>query len=649
MASKSSTKILVIVTFCASTGSAYAQSNTGDIGTLNVESLSTVHSGRSYSPYAGRNYPDRPFYGDTHLHTQISMDAGAAGARIGPLDAYRFAKGKEITASSGQQVRLSRPLDFLVVADHSDNMGFFSKLVAGDPQMLADPTGRKWYDQMQAGDGAIAAMDIVTQFSAGTFPPNLMVAPGTQAYKSTWEEIVDAAETHNDPGHFTAMIGYEWTSLVAPGGNMHRNVIYRDGGDLARQVLPYTTQPPLGSNNPRDLWNWMQSYEDKTGGDVLAIPHNGNLSNGIMFPTEESFDGQPIDAEYAEARAKWEPLYEITQEKGDGEAHPFLSPNDEFADYEIWDKANLSLTEAKTSDMLEFEYVRPAFKNGLLLKEKIGINPYKFGVVGSTDSHTGLATTEEENYFGKTSGMEPSAERTSNPFMKTEVGTIMEWEVGASGLAGVWATENTRAAIFDAMNRRETFATTGTRLLIRFFGGWEFESDDAMNRRPANIGYTKGVPMGAELGRGPDGVAPSFLIAALKDPIGANLDRVQVVKGWVDAEGAAQEKVFNVVWSDAEARQMNADGRIPAVGNSVNVAKATFTNSIGAPELVTVWTDPDFDPNQAAFYYARVFEIPTPRWPAYDAAFYGLELADDVRVEIQERGYTTPIWYDPQQ
>ncbi|AML53409.1 DUF3604 domain-containing protein [Falsihalocynthiibacter arcticus] len=641
----------IALTFAATlfgSGFAAAQTVMDGGGALDPAKLEGLFPARAYSPYAGRNFPDRPFFGDTHLHTEISMDAGAAGARLSPADAYQFAKGKELTASSGQQARLSRPLDFLVVADHSDNMGFFPKLLAGDPSMLADPTGRKWYNLIQSGQGAEAAMDIVTQFAAGTFPDALMLAPDTPAYKSTWEDIIDAAEEANDPGIFTAFIGYEWTSLVAPGSNMHRNIIYRDGGDVARQVLPYTTQAPYGSNNPRDLWDWMENYEAKTGGDILAIAHNGNLSNGIMFPVIESFDGKPVDLAYAQTRAKWEPLYENTQMKGDGEAHPFLSPNDEFANFETWDKGNLNVSAAKTPEMLQYEYSREALKNGILLQDKLGVNPYKFGVIGSTDSHTGLATASEDNFFGKVSSMEPSAERTSTVFMKTDIATIMEWEVGAAGLASVWATDNTREAIFDAMARRETYATTGTRLTIRFFGAWDFAAADALSRTPAQIGYTKGVPMGTDLGpRAGDG-APTFLVAALKDPIGANLDRVQIVKGWVDATGKTQEKVFDVVWSDAETRQPASDGKVPAVGSTVDVKAATFTNDIGAPELITVWTDPEFDPALRAFYYARVLEIPTPRWPAYDAVFYDLALAEDVRVELQERGYTSPIWYEPQ-
>jgi hypothetical protein len=549
-------------------------------------------------------------------------------------------------ASTGQPAKLSRPLDFLVVADHSDNMGFFPNLLGGDPALLAEPLGQRWYELIKSGRGAEASMEIVKTFSGGKFPPALLFLPGTKQYRSAWQDIIDAADEADEPGRFTAFIGYEWTSNTG-GYNLHRNVIYRDGGDLARQVEPLVTLPPMGSDNPRDLWKWMEAYEAKTGGDVLAIAHNGNLSNGRMFPRIESFTGKPIDAAYAEGRARWEPLYEATQEKGDSETHPFLSPNDEFADYETWDWGNLTMNVAKTPDMLGFEYVRSALKNGLSLETELGTNPYKFGMVGSSDAHTGLAAMEEENYFGKMSSMEPDPERTSRTFFKGKIANVMEWEVAASGYAAVWATENTREAIFDAMERRETYATTGSRMIVRLFGGWDFAPEDAHNRLPADIGYAKGVPMGGDLGAAPGGKAPSFLVAALKDPIGANLDRIQIVKGWVGANGETQEKVYDVAWGDADKRQPGADGKLPAVGNTVDVAEATWTNTIGDPELITVWTDPDFDPKLGAFYYARVIEIPTPRWTAYDAKRFGLKLPPEVPMVTQERAYTSPIWYTP--
>jgi hypothetical protein len=616
-----------------------------DVGTLDKAAAEKLFpTKRAYSPYTGRNFPNRPFFGDTHLHTSFSMDAGAFGARLGPADAYRFAKGEQVTASSGQPAKLSRPLDFLVVADHSDNMGFFPQLFAGKPEMLADPTGRRWYDLIQNGKGAEAAVQIIVSFSQGTFPKALASLPGTPAYRSAWQETVKAAEEANEPRRFTAFIGYEWTSNTG-GNNLHRNVIFRDGGARASLVEPFTTQKPLGSDNPRDLWKWMQAYEEKTGGDVLAIAHNGNLSNGRMFPMVEPGTGKRIDRDYAETRAKWERLYEATQIKGDGEAHPYLSPNDEFANFERWDKGNLDLSEAKTPDMLQYEYARSGLKLGLKLEGELGVNPYKFGMVGSTDAHTGLTAVEEDNYFGKTSAMEPSAERSSKVFVKGKGGTIYEWETSSSGYAAVWATENTREALFDAMERRETYATTGSRMAVRLFGGFDFEEADANTRSPAVAGYTKGVPMGGDLGPAPSGKAPTFLVAALKDPIGANLDRYQIVKGWVDAKGEVQERVYDVASSGG--RKPGADGKLSPVGNTVDVANANWSNTIGAPELIAVWRDPEFEPKQRAFYYGRVLEIPTPRWTTYDAKYYGVKLAQEVPTSSQERAYTSPIWYSP--
>ena len=599
-----------------------------------------------YSPYAGRNFPTRPLFGDTHLHTSFSMDAGAFGARVGPRDAYRLARGEEITSSSGQPVKLSRPLDWLVVADHSDNMGFFPDLFAGKPEILADPIGRKWYDLIKSGKGGEAAIEIIVAFSQGTFPKDLMYFPGTRAYKGAWKETIDAAEKYNEPGRFTAFIGYEWTSNTG-GNNLHRNIVFRDNGDKAIQVEPFTVYPPYGSDNPADLWKWMDAYEKRTGGSVLAIPHNGNLSNGLMFPMVEAF-GKKLDRAYAETRAKWERLYETTQTKGTGESHPYLSPNDEFADFELWDKGNLDGSVAKKKEMLEFEYARAALKNGLKLEQQLGVNPYKFGMIGSTDAHTGLAAVEEDNFFGKTTPQEPGPERLTATFVNNKKSgiTIRDWEVGASGYAAVWATENTREAIWDAMERRETYATTGPRMIVRFFGGWDFEAKDANDRMPARIGYAKGVPMGGDLKKAPAGKAPVFLAAALKDPIGANLDRIQIVKGWMDAKGELHEKVFDVAWSDGRKPDPKS-GKLPSVGNTVDVANATWTNSIGAPELIAVWKDPGFDPAQRAFYYARVIEIPTPRWTAYDAARFGVKPLPGTRMTITERAYTSPIWYTP--
>ena len=609
------------------------------------ENASVFRAQKHYSPYAGRNFPTNVYWGDTHVHTGMSMDAGAFGARLGPKDAYRFARGEEVTSSTGLQVKLSRPLDFLVVADHSDNMGFFPKLLEGDPTYLADPTGKRWYEMIQKGgqDAVQVAVEVITNFTSGTFPEALASVPGTEAYRSAWEETIEAAEEFNDPGSFTAFIGYEWTSTTK-GFNLHRVVVYRDDATKASMMEPYTTIAPIGSDNPVDLWKWLQSYEDKTGGDILAIGHNGNLSNGIMFPRVDSFTNKRVTKDYVETRARWEPLYEATQIKGDGETHPFLSPDDEFADYETWDQGNLDLSDLKTDDMLEFEYARSALGVGLQLEKRLGTNPYKFGMIGSTDTHTGLAAIEENSFFGKHSGSEPSAKRFEHPMAKVGDLEYAGWSMTASGFAGVWATENTREAISDAMMRKETYATTGPRMLVRFFGGWEFTAADAQGRLPANMGYAKGVPMGGDLPPRTGDGAPTFLVAALKDSLSGNLDRIQVVKVWLDGKDY-QEKVYDVVW--AGDRQPGADGKLPPVGNTVDVANARWTNTIGAPELISAWTDPDFDPAQSASYYARVLEIPTPRWTAYESEFYQVKMPDEVPMTTQERAYTSPIWYTP--
>ncbi|MBW2495756.1 MAG: DUF3604 domain-containing protein [Deltaproteobacteria bacterium] len=610
-----------------------------------AEGLVQRYTGHSYSPYAERDFAGQVFWGDTHLHTSYSMDAGAFGNRLGLDEAYRFARGEQVTASGGQMARLSRPLDFLVIADHSDNMGFFPDLFAGKEHILSDPTGKDWYDRIQAGEGVGVALELIGMFSQGKMPEALVYTPDSAPYRSAWDATVDAAERFDDPGKFTAFIGYEWTSLDK-GDNLHRVVVYRDGGDKGGQMVPFTTYPPTGSTDPLDLWKWMGDYEKRTKGRVLAIPHNGNLSNGVMFPIESQFTGKKLDKHYVKTRARREPLYEATQIKGDGETHPFLSPNDEFADYETWDIGNLDVSVAKTDDMLAGEYAREALKHGLALEKKFGTNPYKFGMIGSTDSHTSLATAQENNFFGKHSGAEPSPERMSHPFMSNENGTIMGWQQVASGLTGIWAKDNTRAALFDAMERKEVYATTGSRMLVRFFGGWSYEEADINSREPAFAGYEKGVAMGSDLPERPKKAgAPRFMAIALRDPIGANLDRIQIVKGWLDRRGETHEKVYDVVWSDG--RETGEDGKLPAVGNTVDAATASWTNTIGASELAAVWTDPDFDPKQKAFYYARVLEIPTPRWSTYDAFRMEVELPEGAPVSTQERAYTSPIWYTP--
>ena len=587
----------------------------------------------SAAPASG--YATEVYWGDTHLHTELSMDAGSFGNRVGLDDAYRFAKGEEVTSSSGLTAKLARPLDFLVVADHSDGMGLFQAIQRGDEWVMEYEQGRRWNELINSGEGAVAAIELIKAFSQGSMEMN---PNDPKLMSSVWGMTVDAAERHNDPGNFTAFIGYEWTSLDK-GNNLHRVVVYRDNGDKTRDVLPSTAND---DPDPETLWAELENYEKTKDGQVLAIAHNGNLSNGILFDVV-TLDGGPITEEYARTRQRWEPLYEITQIKGDGEAHPFLSPNDEFADFENWDFGNLDLSAVKTNDMLEGEYGRSALKRGLQFKQQLGVDPYKVGFIGSTDSHTSLATADQDNFFGKAANVEPYKERWEHPFIASDLATIMTWQTVASGYAAVWAQDNTRAALWDAMKRRETYATTGSRMTVRFFGGWDFTQDD-MNGDWISSGYERGVPMGGDLNNGGD-KTPSFIVHAMMDPDGGSLDRVQIVKGWVNADGSTSEKVYDVAWSGD--RQAGEDGKVPMVPNTVNMEDATWDNSTGATELSTVWTDPDFDPTLDAFYYVRVIEIPTPRWTLYDVVNLGAEMDEEVNMTMTQRAYTSPIWYAP--
>jgi len=615
---------------------------------VSVGALSAASAGAEtrqqhvYSPYASRSYPTRPLWGDEHVHTGWSADAGMSGATLTPEDAVRFARGEEVTSTTGQPVRLSRPLDWVVVTDHSDGMGTISEIRAGNPEMMSDATLKRWHDLMaQGGEQAAAAtMELINAQSNKRLPPVVMDPKWGVA---AWRKNVEIMERYDEPGRFSALIGYEWTSNAGGGDNLHRNVIYRDGGDRALQAAPFTT---FQSEDPEKLWEWMAAYEENTGGRLLAIPHNGNLSNGRMFELRK-FEGAPIDREYAEARARWEPLFEAIQMKGQSESHPALSPTDEFAvGYELWDRGNLNLVP-KTPGMIETEYLREALKNGIALEARLGANPFRYGFAAGTDTHNGLAAAEEDNFFGKFVSAEPRPERWNEDAMKFGDRVVKGWEMTAAGYTAVWATENTRAAIWDAMQRRETYASSGPRIGLRFFGGYEFAPDDAGDRNVAAVGYAKGVAMGGSLAKAPRGKAPTFLVAALKDPIGANLDRVQIVKGWVDAEGATHERIHDVAWGDADRRRIGDGGRLDPVGSTVDVARATWRNTIGDPELVAVWTDPEFDPARHAFYYVRVLEIPTPRWTAHDAAHFAVKMAADVPMTTQERAWSSPIWYAP--
>jgi hypothetical protein len=593
-----------------------------------------------YSPPVAHPIPREVYWGDTHLHTNNSADAYSLGTKhLSPEDAYRFARGETVTAENGMKVRLSRPLDFLAVSDHSEYLGVFARIESEDPGILATEVGRRWHGYFKAGEN----MKMFDEFgrarqegaTKGVRPED---AVPEEQMRSIWQSVGQVADRFNTPGLFTAFVAYEWTSNPQ-GNNLHRVVLFADGPEKTDEILPFSS---MDSEDPEALWDFLASYERKTGGQVLAIAHNGNLSNGLMFPPKTS-EGQPLTRDYAEMRARWEPLYEATQVKGDGEAHPFLSPDDEFADYETWDEGNIGMSVDKEDWMLQYEYARSGLKEGLRHEAKLGANPFKFGLVGSTDGHNGMTTVDEDNFFGKFLESEPSPERTQN-----KMATRM-WPnalIVASGLAGVWATENTREALFAAMKRRETYATTGPRMMVRFFGGWHYEEKDVFRSDYAEVGYSKGVPMGGDLTQAPEGESPRFMILAAKDPEGANLDRVQVVKGWLDGSGVLQEKVYDVALSDDRVVDPRT-GKAPSVGNTVKLEEATYTNTIGVPQLAVVWSDPDFDPAERAFYYVRVIEIPKPRWTAYDAKYFGVEIPEGVPMTTQDRAYTSPIWYTP--
>lgn len=598
---------------------------------------------KEYSPYLNHNYPDRVYWGDSHVHTSYSTDAGLFGNRLGPDAAYRFAKGEIITSSMGVRARLLRPLDWLVVADHAENLGLAPMIEESNPELLSSEWGRKIHDVVKAGDlGGAYAM-----WGAGISARTDPLAEKTTMVHSMWERITTAAEEHNSPGRFTALIGFEWTS--SPGGsNLHRNVIFRDDKDLADRISPFSA---YDSEDPEDLWDWMEAYEEKTGGRMFAIAHNGNLSNGLMFDEETFTSKEPLNSDYAERRSQWEPLFEVTQMKGDSETHPLLSPEDEFADFETWDKG--SFAAPKEEGMIEHEYARAALKRGLQYQQDLGVNPFKFGLVGGTDTHTSISSTTEDNFFGKVSVLEPSAnpvrfEEKITGYLPDPQGrdyAIYAASTSASGLTGVWARENTREAVWDAMQRKEVYASTGTRLLVRVFAGWDFAEDEVDRWDFARTGYERGVPMGGNLNNAPGGKAPVLMIRSLRDPDGANLDRIQVVKGWLDTDGETQERIYDVACADD--REIRSNHCETPVGNTVDVDEASYTNAIGNPLLLAYWVDPDFDPALHAVYYVRVLEIPTPRWTTYDAKFFGVNRPEDLPASIQERAYASPIWYTP--
>lgn len=587
----------------------------------------------AYSPHV-REPVTNLYWGDTHLHTRLSADAYITGTRATADQAYRFARGETVIVDNGLPVRLRRPLDFLAVTDHAEYMGIYERLAAGDSALSNWEVGQRWAELLARDE----ANELAVAFSDAIQSDDPAYRVSDPVRRNIWKEAAEVADRYNEPGLFTAFVAYEWTSMVS-GDNLHRVVLYRDDAERAARKLPFTAQHSL---DPEDLWAALADYEEDTGGQVLAIAHNGNVSNGRMFsPTREN--GVPIDGDYASRRARWEPVYEVTQVKGDGETHPYLSPDDEFADFETWDEGNITLSAGKEDRMLQYEYARSAFREGLRHEAALGANPFKFGLIGSTDAHTAVSTASEDNFFGKFLKSEPGPGRTRRKM----AGVLQEsWQLGASGLAAIWAEENTREALFDAMKRREVYATTGPRITLRFFGGWEFAPDHLESPDYERLGYRKGVPMGGDLADAPSGESPRFMIVAARDPDGANLDRVQVVKGWLDADGRTHETIHDVALSDG--RHVNPDtGKAPPVGNTADVAGASYTNSIGEPGFALVWRDPDFDPGEPAFYYVRVLEIPTPRWTAYDARYFKIEVPDAAPMVLQDRAYSSPIWYTP--
>jgi len=604
-----------------------------------VVSEATVEPGTGFSPFVDRSYPDQVLFGDLHFHTEISFDAGLVGTSLDIHDAFRVARGERIISNTGQPVQLIRPLDFLAITEHAEMLGLATAVRAADPRLLADDWGRLTYERFNAGqEGRMAAFaDIIEIASVEGRDPTA----GLDLDGELWNEIVETVDQYYEPGVFTTLSGYEWTS-TPQGNNLHRVVVFGDGAERTQRTRPFTY---FESEDPEPLWDYLAAYEELTGGSVFSVPHNGNVSNGIMFaPTK--FDGSPMDAEYAAKRIRWEPMHEVTQIKGDEETHPMLSPDDEFADFETWDVANISGTVAKTPDMLRYEYGRSALKVGLEVQSQIGVNPFKFGFYGTTDTHTALPTTREDNYFGKYQHTEPSPNRHNVDVIPADDPAlrILTAQESAAGLTAVWARENTREEVHGAIKRKEAYATTGSRIRVRLFGGWNFDADDLYVPDFAAHGYRNGVPMGADLSDAPEGAAPGFLIRALRDPDGANLDRVQIIKGWIDESGETFERIYDVAVSGD--REIGEDGRArEPVGSTVNVEQATYNNSIGAGALEGFWQDPDFNSSQDAFYYVRVIEIPKPRWTTIDAAFYNIPLPDTVPAEVQDRAYTSPIWY----
>jgi len=573
--------------------------------------------------------PERnAYFGETHIHTSWSFDAYTFGnLKAGPEDAYKYAMGQPIMHPAGYQVKINRPLDFLAVTDHAEYVGIAP--LANDPNSdisklpIAEQLKVRSKDDIQR----------VYLFLGGSIIRNQPIAELTSSKVtgSVWKQIVAAADKYYQPGKFTTFAAYEWTS-TPDNRNMHRNIIFKD----SKKVPDYPFSS-MDSNHPEDLWNWMDTQR-KAGNELLAISHNANLSDGIMFPLEVDSKNRPIDAAWAQERINNEPLTEIHQLKGTSETHPMLSPNDEFADYEL---LNYILGGVERNPKVHGSYVREAWENGVAMQDSRGYNPYKMGVVGASDSHNTGSGYSQNDYFGGHGLLDAAPQQRLSG--KKEAGLNMGL-LSTAGLGGVWAEENTRESIFAAMQRKETFGTSGVRIRVRFFGGWDYRADVLSRKDWVKLGYANGVPMGGDL-KPKAGQAPTFIVWAVKDPDDANLDRIQIIKGWTKS-GQIFEKIYDLAWS-GNRKPDPVTGKVPAVGSTVDVKNATYTNTIGAVELKKVWKDPDFDPSLHTFYYVRVLQIPTPRWSTYDAKKLGVPPPNWVAATVQERAWTSPIWYVP--
>lgn len=578
---------------------------------------------------AEEKLPTQVYFGETHVHTAYSLDAYLGGTRLTPADAYRHARGEAVIVN-GKPHRLRRPLDFAAVTDHAEYLGeMYAAMHPGTPGhdseeiqqliRLEEPAQRReWF------------LRYVIKNTRSGKPQHLPFYPGEHAVRNGWQVLVDAAEQAYIPGEFTTFAAFEWSSAPL-GANLHRNILFRSN---AVPELPVSS-----FELPREeaLWRWLDTQAEK-GRRAMAIPHNANASKGLMFPAAQS-DGGALNREYAQLRERHERLIEIMQVKGNSEVHPRFWAADEFADFEI--APSIEKFSGRTFQHQNF--VRGGLEAGLAFKAELGVNPFKLGFTGGTDSHNGVMGDTDEAAWAGGHGLEDSSPRRRQ---SAEVGGWLAARDQSPGsLAAVWAIENRREVLWDAMYRREAYATSGTRIVLRFFGGWSLSDELTSDANMVAQAYRQGVPMGSDLPAAKGADAPRFLVSALRDPLGANLDRVQIVKGWVDAKGKHRDKVFDVVWSGA--RQPNAQGQLPAVGNTVDLTTATYRNTIGADALATVWQDPEFDPAVPAFYYVRVLEIPTPRWTTFDAVRAELPLPADVPAVVQERAWSSPIWYQP--